>query len=64
MVRGADGASPRRGPDGQRIVTVAARWPEGLICVGCRAKAMEVFGTCDGCGTQRLLPGQGPDGQR
>ena len=63
-VRPTHGNHPRRTPDGQRIVTVAARWPEGLICVGCRAKALEVFGTCDGCRTERLLPGQGPAGKR
>ena len=40
------------------------RWPEGPICSGCFAKAMEVYGICDGCGTDRLLPGIGTDGQR
>ncbi|WP_415853449.1 hypothetical protein [Sinomonas sp. G460-2] len=43
---------------------MARRWPEGPICSGCFANAMEVFGVCDGCGTYRLLPGIGPEGQR
>ncbi|MBN9374886.1 MAG: hypothetical protein J0I40_05745 [Cellulomonas sp.] len=40
------------------------RWPDGLICSGCFAKAMETYGICDGCSADRLLPGIGPDGQR
>lgn len=40
------------------------RWPDGLICSGCFAQAMETHGTCDGCDADRLLPGIGPEGQR
>ncbi len=39
-------------------------WPEGSICSGCFAKACETYGVCEGCGTERLLPGIGPAGQR
>ena len=39
-------------------------WPEGRICSGCFAKACETYGICDSCGTDRLLPGIGPAGQR
>jgi len=45
-------------------VTVSRWWPEGPICSGCLAKALETFGVCDGCGVDRLLPGLGPDAQR
>lgn len=49
---------------GQRVVSVACTWPEGLICPGCRSAALETFGICAGCGVDRLLPGLGPSGQR
>lgn len=54
----------RRQARGVKVLAVMRRWPEGPICSGCFAKAMEVYGICDGCGTDRLLPGIGPDGQR
>lgn len=53
--------APRGGPPvpRQRGVVVAVRnWPEGPICSGCYAKACETYGTCPGCGTDRLLPGR------
>jgi len=56
--------SPSGGPitARQRGVVVAIRtWPEGPICSGCYATACETYGTCPGCGTDRLLPGR--DGQ-
>lgn len=40
------------------------RWPEGPVCSGCWAKAVETYGVCDRCGTDRMLPGRGPGGQR
>lgn len=46
------------------LLALIRRWPEGPICSGCFANAMEVFGLCDRCGTDRLLPGIGPAGQR
>ena len=46
-----------------RVWVVLRRWPDGLICSGCYAKACETFGTCEGCAVDRLLPGRGPDGQ-
>lgn len=39
-------------------------WPEGRICSGCFARACETYGVCEDCGTDRLLPGIGPEGQR
>jgi len=52
-------------PDPRGRVWVATRnWPEGRICSGCYAKACEVFGVCEGCAVDRLLPGIGPAGQR
>lgn len=50
--------------DGQRCVSVNRWWPEGPICSGCVAKAVETYGVCDGCGVDRLLPGVGPNAQR
>ncbi len=54
----------RRQAGAVKVLAVTRRWPEGPICSGCFAAAMEVYGLCDGCGTDRLLPGIGPDGQR
>lgn len=47
-----------------RVLTAVRNWPEGPICSGCYAKACEIFGVCDRCGVDRLLPGIGPGGQR
>ena len=46
------------------MLAVMRRWPDGPICSGCFANAMEIYGICDGCGTDRLLPGIGPNQQR
>ncbi|WP_327138349.1 hypothetical protein OG585_49885 (plasmid) [Streptomyces sp. NBC_01340] len=35
----------------------AAHWPEGYLCAGCYAQALETYGTCTGCGVDRLTPG-------
>ena len=43
---------------------VGRNWPDGPVCSGCVAKAVETFGICDECGVERMLPGRGPDGQR
>lgn len=40
----------------------AAHWPEGCLCAGCYAQALETYGTCTGCGVDRLTPGLAPDG--
>ena len=48
----------------ERTVLVSRWWPDGPICSGCLAKALETYGVCDGCGVDRLLPGVGPDAQR
>ena len=45
-------------------IAVARQWPDGPVCSGCVAKAVETFGVCDCCGIDRMLPGRGPDGQR
>jgi hypothetical protein len=45
-------------------VTAIRTWPEGPICSGCYAKACEIYGVCEYCGVDRLLPGVGPGGQR
>ena len=51
-------------PDPRGRVWVALRrWPEGLLCSGCFARACETYGVCDLCGVDRLLPGIGPTGQ-
>ncbi|MFD3735737.1 hypothetical protein [Streptomyces sp. NPDC058632] len=42
----------------------AAHWPEGYICAGCYAQALETYGTCTGCGVERLTPGLAPDSGR
>ncbi|WP_200301783.1 hypothetical protein [Streptomyces adelaidensis] len=35
---------------------------EVLFCAGCYAQALEPYGTCTGCGVERLTPGLAPDG--
>ncbi|CCH79925.1 conserved hypothetical protein [Nostocoides japonicum T1-X7] len=40
------------------MVVAVRAWPEGPICSGCYATACETYGTCPGCGTDRLLPGR------
>jgi len=48
---------------GERVLLAVRRWPDGPICSGCFAKALETYGCCDRCGVDRLLPGVSPDGQ-
>ena len=38
--------------------------PDGPLCAACRAEAVRHRGHCDGCGTERLLPGVSPAGGR
>jgi integrase len=45
------------------VVVAIRRWPEGLVCSGCVAKACETYGRCAGCGIQRLVPGIGKNGE-
>ena len=52
----------RQHPD-VKVLALRRRWPEGPICSGCFAAAMETYGVCDGCGADRLLPGVGTEGQ-
>lgn len=40
----------------------ANHWPEGYICQGCMTRALETYGTCTGCGVERLTPGLASDG--
>jgi hypothetical protein len=40
----------------------ANHWPEGYICQTCMTWALETYGTCTGCGVERLTPGLAPDG--
>lgn len=35
----------------------AHHWPEGYLCAHCYDHALETYGTCTGCGTDRLTPG-------
>ncbi|WP_328839503.1 hypothetical protein [Streptomyces europaeiscabiei] len=42
----------------------AAHWPEGYLCAGCHAQALETYGTCAGCSVERLTPGLARDGGR
>ena len=48
----------------ERTMLVSRWWPEGPICSGCLAKAVETYGVCDGCGVRRLLPGVGANAER
>lgn len=53
--------APRGSPRVPRqpgVVVAVRHWPEGPICSGCFANACETYGTCPGCGTDRLLPGR------
>ncbi len=38
-------------------------WPEGPICATCRTWALETYGTCSRCGTERMVPGITPGGE-
>jgi integrase len=38
-------------------------WPEGPICATCRTWALETYGTCACCGTERMVPGITADGE-
>ncbi|MCX5103822.1 hypothetical protein [Streptomyces sp. NBC_00439] len=40
----------------------ANHWPEGYICQSCMTRALETYGTCTGCGVERLTPGLASDG--
>ncbi|WP_128382034.1 hypothetical protein [Streptomyces cavernae] len=40
----------------------AAHWPEGYLCARCYDHALETYGACVDCGTERLTPGLAPDG--
>lgn len=40
----------------------AAHWPEGYLCPRCYDHALETYGTCTGCVTERLTHGLAPDG--
>ncbi|WP_329168994.1 hypothetical protein OG709_34855 [Streptomyces sp. NBC_01267] len=40
----------------------ANHWPEGYICRSCMTRALETYGTCTGCGVERLTPGLAADG--
>jgi hypothetical protein len=46
------------------IVTSWTHWPEGYLCSTCRTHALETYGTCAGCGADRLTPGIAPGGGR
>ena len=51
-------------PDAASGLAILRRWPDGPICSGCFAKAVETYGHCAACRVHRLLPGVGPAGQR
>lgn len=38
----------------------AGSWPDGHICRTCLDRAVQVRGTCPGCGQERALPGRRP----
>jgi hypothetical protein len=39
-------------------------WPEGYLCPTCHTWALETYGQCIGCGTERMTPGLAPEGGR
>ena len=43
---------------------VAKVMPDGRLCKACHSEALRHRGRCDGCGTERLLPGVSPSGGR
>ncbi|UGY92766.1 hypothetical protein [Streptomyces gobiensis] len=47
---------------GRAVRPETNRWPEGYICQTCMTRALETYGTCVGCGVERLTPGLTPDG--
>jgi site-specific recombinase XerD len=46
---------------GRALRPGANHWPEGYICQSCMTRALETYGTCVGCGVERLTPGLTPD---
>ena len=42
----------------------ANHWPEGYLCGRCFGQALETYGTCAGCGVDRLTPGIAADGAK
>ncbi len=60
----ARAAKPPCARCGRAIVTSWTHWPEGYLCSTCRTHALETYGTCAGCGADRLTPGIAPGGGR
>lgn len=61
--RPARRATSTPSPARKKVLTIIRYWSDGPICSGCYANACETFGTCQHCGTHRLLPGRGPTGE-
>jgi hypothetical protein len=38
----------------------AGSWPDGHVCRTCLDRAVQIRGTCPGCGQERALPGRSP----
>lgn len=47
-----------------RVLAWIEPWPEGHLCSSCHTWALETYGQCGGCGTERMTPGIAPDGDR
>ena len=47
---------------GRAVRPETNHWPEGYICQSCMTRALETYGTCVGCGVDRLTPGLAPEG--
>jgi hypothetical protein len=47
-----------------RVLAWIEPWPEGHLCSSCHTWALETYGQCTSCGTERMTPGIAPDGAR
>ncbi|MFF2133397.1 hypothetical protein ACFVW1_50380 [Streptomyces olivochromogenes] len=56
------GPACRPPPPSSSRASAAPTGPRAYLCAGCYAQALETYGTCTGCGVDRLTPGLAPDG--
>ncbi|MFE4948785.1 hypothetical protein ACFQ9V_01630 [Leifsonia sp. NPDC056665] len=45
------------------VAKIRVRWPDGGICGACFTTAVNTYGTCAQCSTERLLPGRSPSNE-
>jgi hypothetical protein len=45
-----------------RVLAWIKPWPEGHLCSTCHFHALEIYGPCSSCATERMTPGIAPNG--